>query len=105
MIVLLLQGALSTVTIPAEPRGSYIQRIRRGQRSGRFKRKAPAKPVMLTKYWAFHSRRSISKHAPQTNHRELTVAHVFRIGGTCHNSTVIGGEFCPRRKNSANPEA
>src|SRR5216684_89410 len=72
---------------------------------GSFRRKAPTKPVRLTTHWAFHARRSISKHASQTNHRELTVAHVFTIGGTCHYSNVIRGEFCPRRKNSANPEA
>src|ERR1700688_1740131 len=31
-------------------------------------------------------RRSTSKHASQTNHRELAVAHVFRIAGTCQYS-------------------
>jgi|SRR6266850_2764184 len=44
------------------------------------------------------SRRSISEHASQTNHREPTVAHVFGIAGTCQYSIVIGGERGPRWK-------
>ena len=33
---------------------------------GSFRRMAPTKPVRLTTHWAFHARRSISKHASQT---------------------------------------
>src|ERR1700751_360662 len=48
---------VSTVTIPAEPRGSYTLRIRAGQRSGRFKLKASATPVPLTSHGSLHGLR------------------------------------------------